>query len=275
MISRSSFRLAVLTGIAFTFALASTATAVPTDHLYGDFIGTNFDFLDTKETVQTADDDPNPLFGAPSLSGDSLLFSPTSFIADSFNGVGFSDFDQTHSLLNATIMSTSTFDIEHIILNEGGDITLSDILGGSSSVTQVQAFMSGTVQIVESSNNGDIGSIITFGGNTDDFQAFFNIGNGIDNTTLKKSLQPTGAFSWTGTVDIDVASLYPGATKVELQWDNILYANSDAGTSSLIQKKAGSTGIVVTGAVPEPGAALLFSVSLVIAGLAARRRRSA
>ena len=256
------------TTLALLLGLALSAAAAPTNYNYGSFSGTNFDFIDTNETVQTADDDPNPLFEAPSVAGNQLIFTPSSFDADSSGGVG--GIDTSHSTFNATITSTTPgVFVDMISIDEAGDIILSAFPPGSGTgATGVIATMSGTVQILAALDTSVIGEIITFGGIGADFDSIFTPGP-VTNQ-LFVGLQPSGTFAWTGSVDIDIASLFgaAGVTSVELQFNNSLMANSEPGTSSLIQKKA-VDGPKIT-VVPEPATGALLACGLL--ALAARNR---
>lgn len=261
--------VALALALCLTLGLASAASAAPTNHYYGTQNGTNFDFVNTNETVQTADDDPNPLFEAPIVVGDELIFSPSSFDASSTNNSGI---DTTHSTLNTTITSTnvSAF-IESIDIEEAGDIILTAFPpGGGTAATGVFATMSGTVTILAALNASVIGEIVTFGGAGADFDSTFTPGPSTN--FLYVSLPGAGAVSWTATVTIDLEALFPGAgiTQAELQLNNFLQANSEANMSSLIQKKT-VDGPKIT-VVPEPGTAALLLCGLL--GLSLRARRS-
>jgi len=256
----------LLSWVAIAVVGVAYSAGAATDYFYSDYNGTNFDFTGLKETVQTADDETSPLFESPSGSGDQLIFSPSSFLATSTNNGGI---DTTHSTFNATITSNGSAYIEAINITEGGDIVLSDFPPGAGTLaTGVFASMSGTVTITGSTNAGDIGSIITFGGGAADFLATFTGGG----ETLYKGLQPSGTFGWTGSVAIDVLSLYTGVTEVELQYNNFLQANSEVNTSSLIQKKAINGPAIEV--IPEPGTLALVAPGLIALGVRARRRRA-
>jgi hypothetical protein len=254
--------------LALCWVMASAASAAPTNHYYGTLVGTNFNFANTQETVQTADDDPNPLFEAPTAVGDELIFTPSSFDASSTNNSGI---DTTHSTLNTTIVSTnvSAF-IESIDIEEAGDIILTAFPpGGGTATTGVFATLSGTVTILAALNTSVIGEIVTFGGAGADFDTTFTPGPSTN--FLYVSLPGAGPVSWTANVLIDLEALFPGAgiTSAELQLNNFLQANSEPGMSSLIQKKT-VDGPKIT-VIPEPGTAALLVCGLV--GLALRSRR--
>ena len=76
------------------------------------------------------------------------------------------------------------------------------------------------------------------------------------------------AVPWTGYLNIDIAAIAPGATKVELALDNSLTAATNNGGSAHIAKKDFS-GLTIT--IPEPAAGALWVAGLIL-GLAARHR---
>jgi hypothetical protein len=266
-------RLTQLLSLSFLMVGVALPALAATTYTYGNQSGANFDFVGTQETVQTADDESAPLFEAPIVIGDQLVFSPDSFLADSSNNGGI---DETHSTLETTITSTdpSAF-IESILIEEGGDIILGAFPPtGGTDATGGFATLSGTVLITAALNASVIGEIVTFGGG--DFDTIFTgeggavnfIYRGLDTAPLPR----IGSTGWTGSVEIDLESLFPcaGITQAVLQLNNYLSANSESGTSATIQKKA-VDGPKVT-VIPEPGTAALVLCGLL--GLAIRRSRA-
>src|ERR1700680_1582955 len=109
--------------------LASSLQAVPID--YGDFTGTHVSFLQVTEDSAT---DPTPLWGAPTLSGDGITFSPTAtFSASASNGSS----DITDGKLNTTIKpnNVNVGSIHNILINERGDYTLAGTGTASTSAS--------------------------------------------------------------------------------------------------------------------------------------------
>src|SRR5262245_6656687 len=79
--------LALFASAFFLVAIAISHSAFGASINYGDFNGDNVKFLDVTESS----DDPLPLYGAPTVSGDSLSFSPQQFFAKSQFGVPVND----------------------------------------------------------------------------------------------------------------------------------------------------------------------------------------
>lgn len=267
--------------LALLLAIASPAWAGPTPYAYGNFNGLNFDFLTTGETVQVENGVVagalNAQFEAPIVSGDQLIFSPTSF--EAFETSGAAGITTTHSTLSTTITSSNPAAfINQISITEGGDIVLSDFPPGSgSAATGVGAVLSGTVTVLAAQDLSAIGQIVTFGAVSADFTSIFTPGP--DAGQLSLGLQPAGAFAWTGSVLIDLFAHLSdaGVTSVQLVYNNILTANSQLNgsteTSALIQKKAIS-GPVIT-VIPEPATALLLCGGLLVLAISRSRNRRA
>jgi len=240
-------------------AIGQISSAAPIN--YGDFNGTTVQYLQVTEDSST---DPTPLYGSPTLTGDSLSFNPTGFGAQA-SGAGGADI--TDGTLATTIMTTGTKRIHKVNFAEAGDYTFAGAAGTTLTAASVGA--SFFLKVVELDGVGVApininGSMtITPSGGTYDFVN-----------------DPHGpAAIWSGSVifDIDAAlaaqNITGQATKILLTLDNALTANSEAGTFALIKKKefAGST-ITVDTNVPEPSLASLTVLALG-AGIGMRRRK--
>lgn len=222
--------------------------------VYGNFAAADVMFLGVQETSSFGD--PEPLFGAPTgVAANSLLFTPTTFSASAAGNLGY---DETGSQLQATIMATnlSLPYIQKVILMEFGDTFLS---GVGTAATGTFASMSGFVTVLETSSGACVGASCILG--------FTGVFTPSDLLGLPANV---GTTNWSGAATIDVAASFPTATKVQVSWDNDLYAYSETGTSALIQKKVGTKISVV---VPEPATALLVGGGLFAFVLRARRSR--
>jgi hypothetical protein len=203
------------------------------------------------------------LFGGPSISGNSLEFSPTAFGA--YGVYGSSQY--TNSTLNMLITGTGQNAISQIILSEYGDYTLVGSHGTANTYASVVAPLTVTVYQVDGQ------TITPFVYNTTNMD--FTPSGGVFSLPGQKG----SGVSWTGSVTLDVTGLlrdngYQGyATEVALTWENDLTAQSQAGTISYIESKdAGGTGItIVPGVVPEP--VTFLGVLIGISGLATYVRR--
>ena len=244
-------------GLAFSPAVLH---AVPINH--GDFSGTTVDFLDVTEDSNTPGDVP-PLFGAPTVTGDSLDFNPVGFSA---SASGASGVDQTDGQLSFMIVAKSGKGIQTITLSEAGDTGLAGF-GTDATYTGVRANV--FVDILEL-NNAVITPINVMGSMT------FTPSGGAFGLATDGGGGPTFNSTWTGGVLIDVGSLVPPnsvVTKVKVNLDNTLTALSEDGTSAFIAKKD-FDGLVITVdemVIPEPTTAIL-ALSGMLALTCSRRR---
>jgi hypothetical protein len=251
-----SRRLFLLSPIAL-LALAAPASAT---FVWGNFAGTNVNFVGVQETTQTAGD-PEPIWGAPTVVGNIMTFSPTSFLASTGGPAGF---DADHSTLQMNIDASGALDtILSINLTEVGDAAL---VGGSSTGVFLQ--MSGTIRI-NSTTAGPIAPV------TVPWVGTFNTGDFFDAVTNP------GTTGWIGTATIDVAAIlasngiFDPATSVTLAYNNQLQAFSGGAgpQSATVQKKAVDGPAVTIEVIPEPATAALLVMGLIALGIQSRRSR--
>ncbi len=209
-------------------ALLALLTAAPaafaqgTPQNYGDYLGTSVDFFDVTETTQSLGD-PDVLWDAPALAGtgDQLVFFPPNFT--SLCAAGSSD--TTSSLLTTTIEAHPSGIIENIALVESGDVTLVIAPPFGDPTTNATASLSGTLTVTETTSGPIPPVVIPFNG-TFAPKATFELPGDF------------GTNNWSGSLEIDVASVQANATKADLVLDNTLDTNCGAGNSSgKIQKK--------------------------------------
>jgi hypothetical protein len=235
--------------------------------MYGNQVGATVTYVAVTESSAT---DPGPLFGTPTVSGDSLDFTPVSFAAASQQHVPA--VDQTDGHLTFMVVPNNVGgSIQNIQFGEGGGLTVG---GFGTSQTFVDVSAIGNIDVFEidgvSINTEKIPIKLTFShGNN----AGFN-----DNGEWHLSPQGFVNGSWTGGQFIDIKQILidrghtvvGGATKISVALDNKLYAQSEIEGTASIDKKDFFT---VTTNVPEPASCVLAMLSLVVGALASRRSR--
>ena len=246
----------------FLFALLTPAAAAPIS--YGDFPGTDLDFIGVGEDSLT---DPSVgLFGTPTRFGptsNGLTFFPTVFISNS-SGAGGAD--TTAGTLTMDLVAKNGQVIDLISITEFGDFALTGA-GGAGTLASVAGLLSLTVTEVSGSPITPVpispSSLIVSPGSP------YTLAGG----------PASGVFS--ASVTIDVGAVVANATRITFSFDDTLDTTSEAGTTSQIQKNVLSEGVLLEvglpgTVVPEPGSLLLLAVGS--AGLLAygwRRRRKA
>ena len=245
------------TALALAFAVAVPGLASAAS--YGNYsspTGT-VDFLNVADT--------NGLFGTPTVSGDSLDFSPNAFEADCAVSATCPPTPHTvDDTLTLQISANSGNFIEQIQLSEAGDTTLSSFLSAfaSSSVT-ADVF----IDILEIDGN----SVNNVNANQ---QMVFTSGG-----TFDTNVEGSGTHTWTGSLLIDLgtiianAALTGEATLVELNISNTLTAFAENQAAARIEKKD-FDGLAIT-VVPEPGTAILMTLGLMGLSASSRRGRDA
>ena len=198
--------------------------------------GTSVDF--------TFDDALMGLFGQPTLSGDTLSFTPVDFKATSTNGEGYKLTDNT---VNIQMTAHSGYSFSSVGLAERGDYMLQ---GGSSS-----ANVAGQVRV-------------------------FDVSDPMKDTTT--SIAPSApldqkglsAHPWTASNTTDLSS-WTGTKSVNVSFQNLLVASTNGDSSlAFVDKKYG--GLTATTAavtpVPEPQASAMMLAGLGLIGWQIRRR---
>jgi hypothetical protein len=262
--------------LALLVSLAAGDAAFATN-TYPSYLGVSVSFTNIQETSTQGDPELPPAgagtccFGAPVGSGDQLLFFPTDFTA---TATGPSAIDTTGAQLQTLITATGPgATIDQVLISEFGDLTL---LGGVDSGTGVFASMVGFVTVLEVNGIAVAPTVIAFnagGANPFGVTAAFTPGD-VGDGDYHRANYGAGTAVWDGQVVVDVQTIVPNATKVQLSLDNDLYAYTAAnGITAKIQKKVVSGPSIIIGVIPEPSTALLLGGGLLAMAIRARGRR--
>jgi hypothetical protein len=218
-------------------------------------MGTHVTYIDVTE--DTGASEPLSLFGAPTVTGNSIDFNPTGFDATSAD-VG-SDITDSNLVFMVTAKSGSR--IRSITLNESGDTTLAGNVAPGSMGTASSVFGSGVLDIHEVDFMGinHISVPFSFTYNPSGGTYFLGTDGGggpIFNTQWSGSvtlpiediLIANGFVIPAGEVDPD-----SGATKISIDLDDTLVAVSQEGTSAVINKKDFGAVSIRANVPTEPG----------------------
>lgn len=266
-------RRTILAGLSIAAAISfcvASSHAAPIN--YGDFAGNTVTYHMVREAANSAGD-VAPLFGAPTVSGDSLDFDPVGFGASTTGG----GVDITDGNLAFMVKAKPGNAINNIQIAERGDTTLA---GFGSDTTFSAVTMHGILNI----NEVDFAGINTIAIPIEITN--FSPSGGSYGLGTDGGGGPLYASSWVGSLLVDLTTSNPtvaaafasqgivpqvGVTKISVNFNNTLIAISQAGTSATIAKK--DNGIIITTNIPEPTSCLLAAFGLALCGFAGRRSR--
>jgi hypothetical protein len=218
-------------GLWFVFAQANAATVLLT--------GANFDVRYDNATLGN--------YGTPSLSGNVVYFTPTTFKAESMNGGGFSTASGT---VNFQIIPKNNFSITDISLLEKGDYVLRgiDSFVGISGQTRAFSLLNPLT---------DITNPITSASNL--------------------TIATGGQQNWVGNSSLNLASLGLTANQsVNYTVENLLESYTESNATgprrAFIEKKFSAFSVGLVSPVPEPSTILMMLFGIGCVGLIARKK---
>lgn len=261
-------------------------TAWATSFPYGDFIGSNVKYYSVTETptkVPQPSGFPYPLFGIPTIFGDTLEFLPSDFNATSTGG----SFPFTDSQLSMNILTTNpSHPMTSLLIQENGSYSL---VGGGASTQAIASINVVLAKILEVNGapipSGPISVPATI--------VYTNLGSAASSVVANELIMNNSILqpppinqNWTATAyfDFDAAlaanQIFGHATTIKLSLDNCLTATSEVvpinnPSTAHIDKKDFSIQVNVDPA-PEPGALVLVflgGLGLITFGSRSRRRR--
>jgi len=235
-------------GLVLTVALMAAFTAESATYNYGDHCATTVCYSNVWESSAT---DPIPLFGAPTISGNTLNFNPANFTAYAENGA----IDHTDGQLGFDICASPGNYVDELVFSELGDYAMTS-LGGSAEV-DVSAFFT-VVEILEVDGE-DLLSPLTVSGEME----FYPNPDG----TFSHSTFGSVDGLWSGEISIDIEGLLAtnsipfnyGATKIHIQMDNKLTALASADATAYIAKK--DLQVFSVTSIPEPNSMVLIGIA--------------
>jgi hypothetical protein len=233
---------------------------------YGSHTGTSVNYVNVTEDTTTGDN--RPLFGPPTVTGNSIDFNPTGFDAEA-SGAGGSD--NTGGRITFSVQAHPGNAISSIQFSEAGDTTLSGV-GTDATSTAVTA--DGTITI-----NAVDGAAIT--PVTRPISLTFSPSGGTYGLATDGGGLPIFHTQWTGSLSVNLPAILTsagvpfvaGPTNVSVDLVNLMTARSQVGTDALINKHDFG-GLSITAIIPEPASGLLLAVGLGGVLLTCRRPKS-
>lgn len=270
--ARKFLRVAAAATAFLLIAIATSRSVVGATINYGNFGANNVTFIDVSESS----DDPLPLYGAPVVSGDALSFSPQQFLAKSEFGSPVSD--TTDGQLTFMVQADAGQAITNINFTEGGALSVTGLSSATNDTyVDVSAIGFVTVTAIDGVGVNPIAIPIDLP---------FNFGVGGNGTWRKGTEGTVNGFLWNGSQNFNITqelinrgvSVQVGATKLSVNLNNILFAQSQPVGSARIDKKLfleiSTTQPDPTGGpfIPEPSTLLLAGLAVLSANGWNRRR---
>jgi len=256
----------LVTAAAAAVLLAGLSPAFAATINYGTYAGSDVTYVFVTEDSGAA---PLPLFGLPTVTGNSIDFNPVGFDATSGPAGGN---ETTVSNLAFMVVANSGAHIGSIAFSEAGDTTLAGAVPPASMGTATAVSAAGTVTIHEV----DFAAITPI---VRPVALTFTPSGGTYSLGVDGGGLPIFHTQWSGSATVNLDQILTqagvpfssGATKISIDMNNTLTAASESGTWAVIAKSdfGGIAIAVQVRRVPEPTALSLAGLGL----LALMRRR--
>jgi len=262
-VRKSDFLRSLAAAIAISLSgFALTARSAIFSYAPPPLIGAQVTYPSVSESSVT---NSNPLYGAPTVSGNNLIFSNLNFAAVSTDGTPALDF--VDGQINFTLQSDPGSFLQTLDLTEFGDYNVSATPANPAAVNFAEAYENAVQITVLAIDGVPLGTPEI--NNTSDVMMISPDGGDYE-TGVTPS---TGSFN--GAADANLAALFGSdeITEIAISFDNQLAAESETGGIADIAKKGFdiTPGVTTGPAVPEPSAATL---ALVAIGMGLKRRRN-
>lgn len=205
---------------------------------------------------------PEPGTGSPAAVGNAIRFDPQGFAAAASGGGS----ETTTSTIDMLLMARPGKTVNNLMIRELGDYTLAGLSDGVASAS-VGATFSWTILEV---NN----TPVVIPTQVEALQV--TAGGGVNGGAFMRPANDGTAVPWDGAVLLDfdaylmANSIAGSATKVLVEFQNVLEATSDNVSNAFIKKKE-IGGFAISANVPEPASLLSLALALAVAGISRRR----
>jgi hypothetical protein len=276
-------RYAGLAFVSFVVCLLATRPSSAAQINYGTHSGTHVTYVNVTE--DSGADEPLPLFGAPTVTGNSMDFNPIGFDAATSTTGGS---DTTDSNLVFMVTAKSGSRISAINFGEAGNTTLTGNAKKKKDNPAASAVFTDGVLDIHEVDFAGINHISV------PFSLAFSPSGGTYFLGPDGGGSPIYHTAWTGSATLDIDAILiangftiapgtvdpdSGATKISIDLDDTLSAFSEPGASATINKTDFSAFVLRSNVPTEPGGEVenpepssFLLVGLAMAGLTMRRR---
>lgn len=187
------------------------------------------------------------LFGQPTVSGDSIFFTPTDFVADAILGAGAGAMDSKRATVNITVTAKNGYVLNGINLTERGDYQLMQLI--PTGILGVN--LSGQIRVFDTTNPA------------------IDVTHSIQSTAPLTTIGDS-TINWTANANTSFAAWQATAVNLTIENKLLAYTSSPLSEAFIEKKYVGASALVT--AVPEPETYAMFLAGLGMLGAMVRRR---